>query len=151
MFYLDCTKPFDKDSNNFKHISLPVNIEADKLCAMSYDGNFIVMFDKTLQDAWSLDIGHDNNQWVKSKLGFRKLKQYYNALYVVVGKDNYAYFFNTYPRDDLFCVKISLNDIIPKEILKRYSKPLVYGFVREQAPGTSIPIEIVELLFTFCQ
>ena len=157
MFSLDCSKPFDKDSNNFRDIPLPSGLKIKSgvdfrlyLGAISYDGNIMVIFDIKRNEAWSLDIGHDSSEWMKSKFEFRELnKRYTYSIKVVVGKENDAYFFNTYPRKDLFCIRLSLNDIIPREMLNGYSKPLVYGFVRESSVGLSIPHEIVQLLVTF--
>ena len=155
MLCLDCNKPYDKDTNNFEAIPLPTTTALhygnlkNNLYALSYDGNILISINVDQKEVQSMDIGNEHTKWMKSNYIFRHLKTRFNALDVVVSKENDAYFFNTYPDDDLFCIRISLYDMIPKDILNRYSKALVYGFVRESVSGLSIPNEIVEMLVMF--
>ena len=69
------------------------------------------------------------------------------SLRIWVGNRNNAYLFNTYPEDGAHLIKVSLNDLIPREILNRYGKPLAYGYIRGCVEKLElvIPAKIVEL------
>ena len=153
MLCLHCKKPYDKDTNGFKEIPVSSTIInslfSDIYCLLSSNGYIITVVNVETKEAESLDIGHANGEWVKGNYIFDQLQKNVGGLDIVVGKKNDAYIFNTYPQHNLFCFKMSLNDIIPKEILNRYSEPLVYGFVRESAVGLSIPDELVQMIVTF--
>ena len=153
MSCLDCNNAFDKDTMNLTKIPLPLQMSfplspAPTVCALSYDGNVIILFNTKTNEAWSMDIGNDSNEWIKTDFVFPKFEgNRAYALDAVVGKDNDIYFISTYRH--LFCIKMSLNDIIPRDILNRYSKTLVYGFIRQQLFGLSVPSEIIELFAIF--
>ena len=106
MFRLDCSKPFDRHTNHFVRIKLSLRMRltfSNYLICLHYHmmDMFLIIFNTETNEAWSLDIGGDN-EWIKSNFMLLEFKDTYHSLKVVVGKGKYIY-----PQNDLFCVKVS--------------------------------------------
>ena len=154
---LDFGKPVDKDTMQKTVIDLPfeafeVSLQfgsnSGNICGFSSDGNILVLICVKRNKAWSMDIGQENEKWMMTEFVYPKPTEEWFSLRMGIGSRNDAYLFNTYPKEGVYLIKVSLNDLIPKEILNRYNDKLVYGFVRES--DAIIPPEIVKLLIIFC-
>ena len=105
------------------------------------------------EEMWFLDMTEefqDDTQWIKKEFYENVIEHKWQSLFIVVTKYNFVHFINTYPEETCCHYKVSLYQLLPDVLLLKYMKPLVSGFIRNNAINLDIPHELTIMILRFC-
>ena len=139
-------------------LSLPCYMEfgefTDNGCIITNDGDVIILFAFKMKKIYCKDITDQDDETEWNQIEFDFPNDSWRDMEIILTKYNYIHFMNLYPMNSMCHYKIGLFDLIPWNIMKKATKLLVYGFVREsQAQLITerfIPHEIARLIWSMC-
>eukprot|EP01084_Bolivina_argentea_P277891 474593_1 len=134
IWYCNIEELSNKQKYNWKlhELKMPHAVKVDYFDTLLAFDNivFIFYFHNSYSDIWCVDLL--NNELVKTKYNVPKFTMCKWNIYVFKDSDNYGRIVNFKSGEHY---KISLFDLIPKEVIKSHRKhyePLIIGYIKEQ-------------------